>query len=74
VADYARRGYAIDLGDSGLDVLAVGVVSKIDYGPRPLLFNCAVPGLRVSEKDLHHELDPEWVQLVSYADGRLGLR
>jgi DNA-binding IclR family transcriptional regulator len=74
VAGYARRGYAINLGDSGLGVLAVGVISKIHYGPRPLLFNCAVPGLRMSEKELHRTLGPELVQLVNFADSQMGLR
>ncbi|CAB3787710.1 HTH-type transcriptional regulator TsaQ1/TsaQ2 [Paraburkholderia caffeinitolerans] len=74
VAGYAQRGYAINMGDSGLGVLAVGVASRIHYGPRRLLFNCAVPGLRMSERDLHETLGPELVQLVSLADRQMGLR
>lgn len=74
VTAYPQRGYAINMGDSGLGVLAVGVASKAHYGPRRLLFNCAVPGLRMSEKDLHETIGPELAQLVGLADRQTGLR
>ena len=49
---YRKRGFAINLGDAGLGVLAVGVASRIRYGSRQLLFNCAVPGYRVKSQEL----------------------
>lgn len=72
VTDYAQRGYAINLGDSGFGILAVGVASRVSYGPRRLLFNCAIPGLGRREKDLHDTIGPELVQLVSLADRQMG--
>lgn len=74
VANYAKRGFAINMGDAGLGVLAVGVASKIRYGPRNLLFNCAVPGYRVKPADLLKTIGPTLVQLVNMADRQVGLR
>jgi len=74
VALYAKRGFAINLGDAGFGVLAVGVVSKIRYGPRRLLFNCAAPGLRMRKTELLGRIGPELLQLVTLADRQSGLR
>lgn len=74
LAQYAKRGFAINLGDAGLGVLAVGVASKIRYGSRRLLFNCAVQGLRVRRSELLGRIGPELLQLVSMADRQSGLR
>jgi DNA-binding IclR family transcriptional regulator len=74
LANYAKRGYAINLGDAGLGVLAVGVASNIRYGPRKLLFNCAVPGYRAKAADLLKVIGPTLVQLVNMADRQVGLR
>lgn len=74
LAHYARRGFAINMGDAGLGVLAVGVASKIRYGPRRLLFNCAVPGYRARPDDLLQTIGPTLVQLVNMADRQVGLR
>src|SRR5215218_3758911 len=52
LANYAKRGFSINMGDAGLGVLAVGVASNIRYGPRRLLFNCAVPGYRAKPSEL----------------------
>jgi DNA-binding IclR family transcriptional regulator len=68
LALYAKRGFAINLGDSGLGVLAVGVASKIRYGSRRLLFNCAVQGLRVRKAELLGRIGPQLLQLVTMAD------
>ena len=54
-------------------VLAVGVASKIRYGPRRLLFNCAVPGYRAKPDDLRKTIGPTLVQLVNMADRQVGL-
>jgi DNA-binding IclR family transcriptional regulator len=74
VANYRKRGFAINRGDAGLGVLAVGVMSKIRYGPRTLLFNCAVPGYRARPNDLLQKIGPALVQLVNMADRQVGLR
>lgn len=67
----AKRGFAVNMGDGGLGVLAVGVASKVCYGPRRLLFNCAVPGYRAKPAYLLQRIGPSLVQLVNIAD-RLG--
>lgn len=74
LAHYGKRGYAINMGDAGLGVLAVGVASNIRYGPRKLLFNCAVPGYRAKPTDLLETIGPTLVQLVNMADRQVGLR
>jgi DNA-binding IclR family transcriptional regulator len=74
LAGYARRGFAVNTGDAGLGVLAVGVASKIRYGPRHLLFNCAVPGYRTRPNELLKTIGPALAQLVSMADQQVGLR
>ncbi|WP_255429488.1 IclR family transcriptional regulator [Ramlibacter albus] len=74
LANYAKRGFSINMGDAGLGVLAVGVASSIRYGPRKLLFNCAVPGYRSKPNDLVKTIGPALVQLVNLADRQVGLR
>lgn len=74
LAHYGKRGFAINMGDAGLGVLAVGVASNIRYGPRKLLFNCAVPGYRSKPADLLETIGPTLVQLVNMADRQVGLR
>ena len=74
VASYAKRGFAINLGDAGLGVHAVGVASRIRYGPRHLLFNCAVPGYRARPNDLLKSIGPSLAELVNMADRQVGLR
>lgn len=74
LANYAKRGFAINMGDAGLGVLAVGVASNIRYGPRRLLFNCAVPGYRARPADLLKSIGPDLRQLVNMADRQVGLR
>jgi DNA-binding IclR family transcriptional regulator len=74
LANYGKRGFAINMGDAGLGVLAVGVASNIRYGSRRLLFNCAVPGYRAKPADLLKTIGPTLVQLVNMADRQVGLR
>lgn len=74
LANYTKRGFSINMGDAGLGVLAVGVASNIRYGPRRLLFNCAVPGYRAKASDLLKSIGPTLVQLVNMADRQVGLR
>ena len=74
LAHYNKRGFAINMGDAGLGVLAVGVSSEIRYGPRMLLFNCAVPGYRAKPSDLLKTIGPALVQLVNMAGRQVGLR
>jgi DNA-binding IclR family transcriptional regulator len=74
LANYGKRGFSINMGDAGLGVLAVGVASNIRYGPRKLLFNCAVPGYRAKPADLLETIGPALLQLVNMADRQVGLR
>lgn len=74
LSHHAKRGFAINMGDAGLGVLAVGVASNIRYGSRRLLFNCAVPGYRAKPADLLETIGPTLVQLVNMADRQVGLR
>ncbi|CAN5633418.1 IclR family transcriptional regulator [soil metagenome] len=74
VASYRKRGFAINLGDAGLGVHAVGVASRIRYGSRSILFNCAVPGYRGRPNELVKSIGPSLVELVNMADRQVGLR
>lgn len=72
VAAHAARGFAVNLGDAGLGVWAVGAASRVRHGQRRLLFNCAVSGLQMRESRLLDELGPALVQLVALADRQPG--
>ncbi|MDA7414927.1 helix-turn-helix domain-containing protein [Xenophilus arseniciresistens] len=74
VSQYAHRGFAINLGDAGLNVLAVGVAARLRHGPRQLLFNGAVSGLRTKKARLLDSVGPALVQLVQAADRHSGLQ
>ena len=74
LAHYRKRGFAINLGDAGMGVLAVGVASRIRYGSRQLLFNCAVPGYRIKHQDLVKTIGPRLTDMVRMADAQPGLR
>lgn len=74
LAHYARRGFSINLGDTGFGVLAAGVAARIRYGPRRLLFNCAVPGLHWKKSQLLDTIGPGLMQLVGAADRQSGMR
>jgi DNA-binding IclR family transcriptional regulator len=74
VARHAERGFSINLGDAGMGVLGVGVVSRIRYGSRWLLFNCAVPGSRTKKRDLLETIGPSLAQFVTTANRQAGLR
>lgn len=74
LSNYRKRGFAINLGDAGLGVLAVGVASRIRYGSRQLLFNCAVPGYRAKPQELMKTIGPRLTDLVRMADAQTGLK
>jgi DNA-binding IclR family transcriptional regulator len=74
MTQYRKRGFAINLGDAGLGVLAVGVASRIRYGSRQLLFNCAVPGYRAKPQELLKIIGPRLIDLVRMADTQTGLK
>lgn len=74
LANYGKRGFALNMGDAGFGVHAVGVASRIRYGPRKLLFNCALPGYRGKQADLLTTVGPALVQLVRMADRQSGVR
>lgn len=74
LANYGKRGFSINMGDAGLGIFAVGVASNVHYGPRRLLFNCAIPGYRAKPNDLLKTVGPALVQLVSMADRQVKLR
>lgn len=73
LARHAERGFAVNHGE-WLGVPAVGVASRLQHGPRRLLFNCAVPSYRGRKRDLLERIGPSLVQLVNLADRQLGLR
>ena len=74
LSNYTRRGFALNMGDAGFGVHAVGVASKIRYGPRTLLFNCALPGFRGKQADLLTMVGPALVELVNMANRQSGPR
>jgi len=74
LAHYGKRGFSINLGDAGFGVLAAGVAARMSYGPRRLLFNCAVPGLRWKKAQLVDTIGPALAQLVDAGDRMAGLR
>ena len=73
LAHHAERGFAVNHGES-LGVAAVGVASRVQHGPRRLLFNCALPGYRGRKADLVKQIGPDLVQLVNLAHRQLGGR
>lgn len=74
VANYATRGFAINMGDAGFGVHAVGVASRVRYGPRTLLFNCAMPGYRGKQTVMLTMVGPALVELVNFAGRQSGVR
>ncbi|TDM06610.1 MAG: IclR family transcriptional regulator [Ideonella sp. MAG2] len=74
LATLAQHGFSTNYGDSGYGVHAVGVASRIPYGSRQLLFNCAVPGHRLKPKELVQRLGPRLVDLVAFAERQNSLR
>ncbi|GAB2485312.1 IclR family transcriptional regulator [Comamonas humi] len=68
LAHYGSRGFSVNLGDTGFGVFAVGVASRIHYGPRQLLFNCAVPGMQVHARELLEQVGPSLAHLVGVAN------
>ncbi|GAP33660.1 helix-turn-helix domain-containing protein [Piscinibacter sakaiensis] len=61
---YGRRGFAVN---AGLGVLGAGVASRIRYGSRCLLFNCASSAAGLRTQDVHEKVGPAVVQLVEFA-------
>jgi DNA-binding IclR family transcriptional regulator len=74
LAEHAQRGFAVNLGDAGMGVRAVGVASRLNYGARVLLFNCAIPGTRVKSADLIGRVGPRLHELVRLLERNHGLR
>jgi len=70
---YAKRGFAVNLGDAGFGVFGVGVHSRIRYGKRTLVFNCAMPGRQSSAARLVRDAGPALVALVRGAERQAGL-
>lgn len=73
-ANYAKRGFAVNTADAGLGAFAVGVASKVRYGPRRLLFNCVVPGHRVAPATILDRMGTSLIQLVQIANRQAGVR
>jgi len=63
-----ERGFAVNFGDAGLGVWALGMASRLRYGPRTLLFNCAVQGVHWTRTGLMRHLGPSLTQLVEAAN------
>lgn len=64
VAHYPKRGFALNEGDAGEGIHGVGVYSRIVYLNRPLLFNCAMPGLRVRRGSMEKRVAPLLREMV----------
>lgn len=73
LAIHKRLGFSVNLGDAGLGVLAVGVASRIRQGSRALLFNCAVQGTRIDERELVERVGPRLVEMVRQFERCAGL-
>lgn len=73
LAHYEARGFALNLGDAGLGVIGVGVHSRMRYGRRSLVFNCALPGLQWTAARLRQEVGPALVELVRRIEQQAGL-
>lgn len=69
----AQRGFAVNFGDAGLGIQAVAVASRITQVSRVLLFNCSLPGSRVSREDLLESIGPRLLELVRRCERELGL-
>lgn len=74
LAEHPQRGFAVNLGDAGMGVRAVGVASRLNYGARALLFNCAIPGTRVKPAELVSRVGPRLHELVRLLERNHGLR
>jgi DNA-binding IclR family transcriptional regulator len=74
LAHHAERGFAVNLGDMGMGIHAVGVASRVRYGARTLLFNCAVPRSLLSAGDLIERIGPRLLEIVRRVERDAGLR
>ncbi|HVL75417.1 MAG TPA: IclR family transcriptional regulator [Noviherbaspirillum sp.] len=73
IANYPKRGFAINEGDAGAGVHGVGVYSKIEYLNRRMLFNCALPGTRVKRGMLKKEIAPQLMEMVRAIERATGV-
>jgi len=73
LAHYAERGFALNLGDAGLGIFGAGVHSRMHYGQRTLVFNCAVPGLQWRASRIRAEVGPALVELVHRIEQQAGM-
>ena len=73
LAHYTKRGFALNLGDAGLGVVGAGMHSRMRYGQRTLVFNCALPGLQWTAARLSAEVGPALVELVRRIEQQAGM-
>lgn len=74
LSNQAKLGFATNRGDAGFGIFAVGVASRLRYGLRPLLFNCAMPGQGRQMRDLLDRVGPRLCEIVRLAERNAGLR
>ena len=74
LAQHAQRGFAVNLGDAGLGVHGVGVPSRMRYGARTLLFNCALPGSQLRPGELVGQIGPRLLEIVRLVERNVGVR
>ncbi len=74
LARQAERGFAVNFGDMGLGIHAVGVVSRARFSARTLLFNCAIPGTQLRPGDLLQRVGPRLVEIVRMVERNAGVR
>jgi DNA-binding IclR family transcriptional regulator len=73
IANYPKRGFALNEGDAGLGVHGVGVYSKIVHLNRPLLFNCAVLGSQIKRGTLEKRIAPLLMEMTRAIERAVGL-
>ncbi len=61
---HAERGFAVSFGDAGVGLCGVGVASRLRYGARQLLFNCAIPASQLQPGELVGRIGPRLLELV----------
>lgn len=74
LAQHAQRGFAVNQGDAGLGVHGVGVSSRVRYGTRTLLFNCALPGMQLRPGELVGQVGPRLLHIVRRVERDAGVR
>jgi DNA-binding IclR family transcriptional regulator len=74
LADYARRGFTLSIGEWKSDVNAVGVPLIPADGSPIVAFNCGAPSFQLSRERLESDIGPRLVDMVRRIEALLGHR